>query len=183
MSDTPVSPAPLSDDDLRETLDLLATAVASISDRVDDQTRVLDRVNKTATEARSAAFAAQKQTDPEHYGEIVGATIDGRIGDTLTRVGQMASDLLRASNHTQEVLRKAEDAKSDTMRQLWEREQKLDRFKSRLPWFGLGAVVLALVLTVTLPRFLASYGPTCGVIGGVWTTTSTNTDVCAFYRE
>ena len=55
MSDTP---APLSDDDLRETLDLLATAVASISDRVDDHTRVLDRVNKTATEARSAAFAA-----------------------------------------------------------------------------------------------------------------------------
>ena len=62
------------------------------------QTRVLDRVNKTATEARSAAFAAQKQTDPEHYGEIVGATIDGKIGDTLTRVGQMAGDLLRASN-------------------------------------------------------------------------------------
>ena len=54
MSDTPTSPAPLSDDDLRETLDLLATAVASISDRVDDQTRVLDRVNKTATEARSS---------------------------------------------------------------------------------------------------------------------------------
>ena len=71
MSDTPASPAPLSDDDLRETLDLLATAVASISDRVDDQTRVLDRVNKTATEARSAAFAAQKlryYADPEFAG-------------------------------------------------------------------------------------------------------------------
>ena len=125
MSDTPASPTPLSDDDLRETLDLLATAIASISDRVDDQTRVLDRVNKTATEVCSAAFAAQKQTDPEHYGEIIGATIDGRIGDTFTRVGQMAGDLLRASNHTQEVPRKVEDAKSDTMRQLWEWEQKL----------------------------------------------------------
>lgn len=141
----------------------------AISDRVDDQTRVPDRVNKTATEARSAAFAAQKQTDPEHYGEIVGATIDGRIGDSLGRVGQMAGDLLRASNHTQEVLRKAEDARSDTMRQLWEREQKLDRFKSRLPWFGLGAVVLALLLTVTLPRFLASnastHDPSLGRLG------------------
>ena len=86
MSDTPASPTPLSDDDLRETLDLLATAIASISDRVDDQTRVLDRVNKTATEVCSAAFAAQKQTDPEHYGEIIGATIDGRIGDTFPAV-------------------------------------------------------------------------------------------------
>ena len=174
MSDTPSSPAPLSDDDLRETLDLLATAVASISDRVDDQTRVLDRVNKTATEARSAAFAAQKQTDPEHYGEIV---------DTLTRVGEMAGDLLRASNHTQEVLRKAEDARSDTMRQLWEREQKLVRFKSRLPWFGLGAVVLALVLTVTLPRFLASNASMCAALGASWTTTTTGVDACVFYQR
>ena len=183
MSDTPAFPAPLSDDDLRETLDLLATAVASISDRVDDQTRVLDRVNKTATEARAAAFAAQKQTDPEHYGEIVGATIDGRIVDTLTRVGQMAGDLLRASNHTQEVLRKVEGAKSDTMRQLWEREQKLDRFKSRLPWFGLGAVVLALVLTVTLPRFLASNASMCAVLGASWTTITTGVDACVFYQR
>jgi len=183
MSDTPASPAPLSDDDLRETLDLLATAVASISDRVDDQTRVLDRVNKTATEARSAAFAAQKQTDPEHYGEIVGATIDGRIGDTLDRVGQMAGDLLRASNHTQEVLMKAEDARSDTMRQLWEREQKLDRFKSRLPWFGLGALVLALVLTVMLPRFLASDASMCAILGASWTTTTTGVDACVFYQR
>ena len=183
MSDTPAAPAPLSDDDLRETLDLLATAVASISDRVDDQTRVLDRVNKTATEARSAAFAAQKQTDPEHYGEIVGATIDGRIGDTLTRVGQMAGDLLRASNYTREVLSKADQDRTEAQRQLWEQERKQDQFKSRLRWFGLGAVVLVLALTLLLIRFLASYGPTCGVIGGVWTTTSTDTDVCAFYRE
>lgn len=119
---------------------------------------MLDRVNKTATEARSAAFATQKQTDPEHYGEI---------GDTLTRVSQMAGDLLRAFKHTQEVLRKAEDAKSDAMRQLWEREQKLDRFKSRFPWFGLGAVVLVLVLTVTFPRFLTSNPSMCAVLGAL----------------
>lgn len=59
-----------------------------------------------------------KANRSEHYGKIVGATIDGSIGDTLTRVGQMAGDLLRASNHTQEVLRKAEDARSDTLCQL-----------------------------------------------------------------
>ena len=180
MSDTPASPAPLSDDYLRETLDLLATAVASISDRVDDQTRVLDRVNKTATEARSAAFAAQKQTDPEHDGKVVDAAIDGRIGDTLTRVGQMAGDLLRASNHTQEILRKADEAKSDTMRQLW--EQKLDRFESRLPWFGLGAVVLVLVLTVTPSRFLARNASMCAVLGASWTTTTTGVDACVYYQ-
>jgi len=111
------------------------------------------------------------------------ATLVGRIGDTLDRVGQMAGDLLRASNHTQEVLRKAEDTKSDTMRQLWEREQNLDRFKSRLPWFGLGAVVLALVLTVTLPRFLANNASMCAVLGASWTTTTTGFDACVFYQR
>jgi len=57
---------------------------------------MLDRVNKTATEARSAA---QKQTDPEHYGEIVGATIDGKIGDTLIfrAVATMATGVMPPS--------------------------------------------------------------------------------------
>lgn len=60
----PEKPPALSDDELRETLEMIATVVASASDRVDDQTVVLDRVNKTATEARQAAFAAKAQTSP-----------------------------------------------------------------------------------------------------------------------
>ena len=147
-------------------------SAASIADRVDDQTRVLSRANKTATEARSAAFAAQKQMDPEHYGEIV----DGSTGDTLNCVGQIVGDLLRASNQTQEVFGKAEHARSCTMRQLWDREQKLDRFKSRFPWFGLGAVVLALVVTVTLPCFLASNVSMYAAFGTSWTMTTTGVD-------
>lgn len=34
---------------------------------------------------------------------------------------------------------------------------RLQRWTFRLPWFGLGAVVLVLLLSVMLPRFLASY--------------------------
>ena len=48
---TDASPA-LPDNELRETLELLSTVMASVSDRVDAQTGVLDRVNKTTTEAR-----------------------------------------------------------------------------------------------------------------------------------
>ncbi len=55
MPDQPDLPA-LSDDDLRETLDLMATAVASMSDRIDDLTAVADKQIKVATEARIAAF-------------------------------------------------------------------------------------------------------------------------------
>jgi hypothetical protein len=66
---------------------------------------------------------------------------------------------------------------------VFEREQKADRLKSRLPLFGLGALVLALVLTVTLPRFLASNASTCVVLGASWTTTTTGVDACVFYRR
>jgi len=74
------------------TVELLSTVMASVSDRVDAQTDVLDGVNKTPIEARQAAFAAMAQTDPKRYGELIGETIDGWIKETLIR---MASQQLR----------------------------------------------------------------------------------------
>ena len=109
---------------------------------------------------------------------MVGATIDGRINDNLIRMGQMAGDLLRASNHTCEVLKKADEDKSDALRDIWDREQKVKQFKSRLPWFGLGAVVLA--MTLLLPRFLGSYPAICAALGATWTSTTSNVDACVF---
>ncbi|GAD57239.1 hypothetical protein [Limimaricola cinnabarinus] len=180
--DTSASTPALSDEELCETLDLLSTVLASVSDRVDAQTTVLDRVNKTATEARQAAFAAKTQTDPERYGEMVGRTIDGQINDNLIRMGRMAVDLGRQSNVTQKVLKQAEEDKLAILRQVRDRENRADRLKRLLPWLGLGAVVLALAMSVVLPRFMASHPLTCAVIGGVWTTTTTGTDACVFYR-
>jgi len=52
----------LSDDELRETLDLMATAIASMSN---DLTTVADKQIKVSTEARIAAFAARDHTDAE----------------------------------------------------------------------------------------------------------------------
>ena len=102
----------LSDDELRETLDLMATAIASMSNRIDDLTTVADKQIKVSTEARIAAFAARDQTDPKAFGQLVGEIIDGEIDENLARMARMATDLLKVSNHTQEVLRKAEEDKS-----------------------------------------------------------------------
>lgn len=180
-SDQPDLPT-LSDNELRETLDRLAALSLDMSDRLEEQTKAINRISTATSEARRAAQAAKDQTNPENYGELVGATIDGRINDNLVRMGQMAGDLLRASNHTREVLKKAEDDKSDAVRAVWEREQKADRLKSRLPWFGLGAVVLALALSFALPRFLASYPALCAALGATWTSTTSNVDACVFYQ-
>ncbi len=74
-----------------------------------------------------------------------------------------------------------EDDRSRAYREVFEWKQKADHFKSRMPWFGLGALVLALVLTATLPRFLASNASSYVVLGASWTTTTTGIDVCVFY--
>ena len=55
-----------------------------------------------------------------------------------------------------------------------------DLFK---PFPRIGAVVLVIVLTVTLPRFLASNASMCVVLGASWTTTTTGVDACVFYQR
>lgn len=181
MTDQPDLPA-LSDDELRETLDLMATAIASMSNRIDDLTTVADKQIKVSTEARIAAFAARDQTDPKAFGQLVGEVIDGEIDENLGRMARMATDLLKVSNRTQDVLKKAEEDKSAALRDLWEREQKIKQFKARLPWFGLGAVVLAVAMALLLPRFIASTPSGCAALGGVWQTTTTGTPACVSYH-
>lgn len=180
MTDTAPSPA-LSDDELRETLDLFSTVMASVSDRVDAHTQVLDRLNKTATEARQAAFAAKAQTDPERYGDLVGDTITAKVTDPLQLLVRIANLLDQKTHQTLNVLNQAEKDKWDVINDIRAREVRVERSKSRLPWFGLSAVVLALAMTVLLPRFLASNGTTCTAMGAEWTQTTDGVRACVFY--
>ena len=112
-----------------------------------------------------------------------GETIDGKIGDNLVRMARMITDLRHATNATGETLQKAEEDKFAMVRQVRDREEKADRLKHRLPWFATGAVVLALVLTIALPRFYASNAATCAALGAEWTRTTSGVDACVFYRE
>ena len=178
---TPVPPA-LLQDELHETLDLLGTVLASVSDRVDAQTDALDRINKTATEARQAAFAARSQTDPKTYGQMVGETIHGAIGDTLARLARSSYHLEEQMRATQGVLKQAAEDKLALLRDVQTREAKAARLRRSLPWLALGAVALALVLSVVLPRFMAGNVTTCAVIGGRWQVTTKGVEACVFYR-
>jgi len=181
MSDEPASPAPR-DDELPETLERLIQLTLTLSDHMEEQTKAINKGTTLANEARHAADAARKQTDPKAFGQLVGEVIDGEIDENLARMARMATDLLKVSNHTQDVLNKAEEDRSAAQRAIWEREQKVDRFKARLPWFGLGAVVLALAMTLLLPRFIASFPSGCAALGGVWQTTTTGVNACVSYH-
>ena len=182
MSDDAASPTPF-EIELRETLERLGDLSLKLNDRVEEQTKVISHATTMTNEARRAAEATKQQTDPDQYAEYAVEVIDERLEERMKDIRQTASDLLKASSYTREVLSKADQDRTDAQRQLWEREQKLARFKNRLPSFGLGVVVLALALTVTLPRFLASNASMCAVLGASWTTTTTGVDACVFYQR
>lgn len=182
QSDQPEFPA-LSDAELRETLDLMATAVASMSDRIDALTRVSNKQIKVSTEARIAAFAAKDQTDPKRYGELIGQTVHARLSESLKRLDAASADVLKGVQHAQASHQETTTAHSDTLRLMNEHRQDLQKDRKLLPWVSLSVVGLALVLTVTLPRFMASNASTCAVLGATWTTTSTGVDACVFYGD
>lgn len=65
------APAPFDARQLAETLDAMGLLIASLSDRVDAQGRMMEQVLQTATEARAAAFAAEKATDWKRNGDFI----------------------------------------------------------------------------------------------------------------
>lgn len=178
-SEQPQRPA-LSDADLLEQLDRMAELTIDMSEQVTDQTRAINHISTVASEARRAAKAAQKQTDPEHYGELVGQTIDGRLNETMRTMDRASAEVLNGIQRSNASFQETTTMHSSTlslMGELREQQQK-DRQISR--WVGLGGVVLAIVMTVALPRFIASFEEGCVVLGGTWTQTTTAVDVCVF---
>lgn len=178
-SEQPERPA-LSDAVLLEQLDRMAELTIDMSEQVTEQTRAINHISTVASEARRAAKAAQKQTDPEHYGELVGQTIEGRLDETIRIMDRASAEILNGIQRSNASFQETTTMHSKTlslMAELREKQQK-DRQLSR--WVGLGGVVLAIVMTVALPRFIASFEEGCVVLGGTWTQTTTAVDVCVF---
>lgn len=180
MTDTP-SPASR-DDELPETLERLIKLTLTLSDQVEEQTRAINKGTTLANEARHAATKAQEQTDPEHYGELIGQTVDGQIADSLNRLNKAAGTLLSGAEQSNASFQETTTQHSNTLRLIQELREKQQSDRRWLPWAGLVGVVLALVLTVALPRFLASSPSTCAVLGATWTATTEGVNACVFYQ-
>ncbi|MCF7702506.1 hypothetical protein [Loktanella sp. M215] len=162
---------------------MIGTVVASVSDRVDAQTDALDRLNKTTTEARQAAFAAQRQTDPEFYGQIVGEVALKLIERSLADLKGTISDLDRQTRQTITVLKQKDDDRDRDRKTLTERERRIDAFKAKLPSMTFTVGVFAMVMTLPVPRFIPQFPSGCGVLGGTLTETSASSYACVFFHR
>lgn len=181
MPDQYAAPA-LSDTDLRETLDLLSTVVASVSDRMDSQTQAIDRMAKTGAETRQAAFAARAQTDPEMFAEQINTHIRGTfaasvnaqagmvrlLGEEIRRLGTLESD------HDQ--------VRRNLLIRIQSEKHDVERWKRRLQFIAIFGLVLALALGIALPRVAAHSTPACRIIGGQMLTPASGSPACVLFR-
>ena len=180
---TDAAPA-LPDAELRETLDLLSTVVASVSDRVDNQGNAIDKLTKTAAATRQAAFAAQKQTDPERYGEIIASTVDRQTRDALQqRVATIGELLSRERHAAQKVFNEVHSVKDEILKNIRREAEDANGWRKRIPFIAAVSVVLVLGFSVGAPRFMAVYGQSCQIIGGEWLKTTSEVRACVFYAD
>lgn len=171
----------LSDAALRETLDLMGEVVAQMAGKLDRHGQILTDVRKAATESRDAAQAAKAFADPQRYGRHIGNEIDKATGATLNRLEALQSgfavDRQETCRHLDELVRQEEAV----LQRLRDDLASAVRWKKRIPFIALFGLVLALGLTIALPRFLAGFGLGCEAMGGAWTRSTTGEQVCVFY--
>lgn len=164
---------------LVETIDTIGLLVASLSDRVDAQGRILDKVHQTATEARAAAFAAEKATDWERNGDLM---------------RQVAAEGRRDADNLREILKGQIDVSERVVKEASllitafvpvekERHAQLRRWKHWRSWILVGAAVAGIVLALVGVHFLSYWHPACQLVGGRFSTANEDGVSGCFFPE
>ena len=112
--------------------------VASLSDRIDTQGRMLEQVLKTATEARAAVFAAEKATDWKRNGDLINEGIV-RGNRQVQILATMAQGQREAMDR---VLREMRPLIAITTPRELKRRENPERLRRRMPLMLAGAFVL-----------------------------------------
>ncbi len=154
--------------DLNGILGELATLVASVSGRVDDQTVALNKLMGTAAETRQAAFAARSQADPGKLASEVGQALDHALLPHLRELTAAVERYGRKTEDQDGALAKLKGQASDLARDLRHARERAALWRARLPGLGAAALVVVLALLALAPRLMADYPVTCLLMGGDW---------------
>ncbi len=175
---TPALAAELTD--MTEVLDALATIVASVSDRVSDQTDALGKLTKTAAETRQAAFAARAQSDPGQLASEVTDALNEAMVPRLRELTAAVAELTRTAQAHGEARNRAETQLHDMTRELRAARTETLRWKGYLGSALLAGVLLALTLLLVLPRVVTPTTVICRFAGGTWLEGAAGAEACAF---
>ena len=177
----PASPA-LSLAALGETVDLLGVVVAKMSEKLDQHGKILAGIQMVAMESREAAQAAKAFSDPKRYANYIGQEVYEALGQSFDRLEVLHSSFAadrQDNRHTLDELARQEEA---VLQRIRDDQAKAERWKKRAPFMALFGLVLALGLTIALPRFMAGNGAACAVLGGQWLRGSdSGKEACVLY--
>lgn len=155
--------------ELRETLDLLGTVVASLSDRVDGQTATLDKLTKTAAETRAAAFHAKSQMDMKPVADAISQTLEKTITPLSRELIGLKQDIhadrKKAAADIDSLLHRTSDV-------LEQRRRQIEGLQTRswIPLLAIGAVLLVLGTAVAAPWVMGQVSGRllCWLADGFW---------------
>ena len=166
---------------LTENVDLLSVVVAQMAERLKQQDQTLAGVQKVTLESRDAAQAAKQQTDPARYARHIEQELDKTIGRVLDRLDVQHSNFEADRRDTAYRLEELVLQEENVLQRLRADQERAGRWKKRIPFIAFFGLALVLVLVIALPRILADSGFGCDVIGGAWTRSTTEAEVCVFY--
>ena len=155
--------APFDASQLAETIDTIGLLVASVSDRVDVQGKLLDKVHRTATEARAAAFAAERATDWERNADSIGSSLEQALISPMARFREADGLLRRSQDLTAQTSKLLDTA---MLREALRNAERKRFWQRRMPWLLAGAVVAGIVLALLGLHVVGRWQPVCGLLGG-----------------
>ena len=178
----------LSDAELRETIDLHSGVLAKMSDKIDEQgalqQQLIDVSIKGMEAILDAARAAKQQTDPARYARHIEQELDKTIGRVLDRLDVQHSNFEADRRDTAYRLEELVEQEETTLQRLRADQESAGRWQKRIPFIAFFGLVLTLGLAITLPRFMAVNGTSCGVLGGEWLRgPESGKQACVFYAE
>ena len=155
--------------ELRETLDLLGTLVASMSDRLDGQAAILDKLTKTAAETRTAAFHAKSQMDMRPIADAITQVMGRDIRPIAGQMRKLQQEIEADRAKTRAAFDDFLHSTSDVLEQ---RRRQIEELRTR-NWIPITAslvLVTALVTAAVTPWVLAQINGylLCSVSGGYW---------------
>ena len=169
---------------LGETVDLLGVVVARMSEKLDKHGETLAAAQKTALECRDAALGAKAYADPQRYGRHIGNEIDKALLSPLDRLEALHAGFAADRQDTRRALDDLARQEEAVLQRMRDDQAKAGRWKMRIPFIALFGLVLALGLTIALPRFMAGNGAACAVLGGQWLKENASGRLaCVFYRQ
>ncbi len=167
--------------DVARALDVVAGVVASVSNRVDRQTQVLEQVSMNAAEARAAAFTARDQSNPGELASKVDRVLSTNTLPYVRELSAAVSELNRTAQAHGEARNRAEGQVLDAKRDLRAARADTLRWKGYLGGTLLGSLLLALLLAFfVVPPVLSSSSGVCKLGRGIWSVNPAGATGCTF---